>query len=286
MQQGPFGASRAAPGVAGSFRPNAEATIWTARLRRGVSFSNGEPLDADAVLVNADRWIGSAAGAELLPDLAAVDSPRPGRVRFLLDRPSKRLSDARSPTPASAWSRPAPLLGSDRSGLRLDASGTGPFEYRERDGGPRPARPQRRLVGNAARARARRRPGRADAVARRRRSGSARSSGEDAEIADELGRTAATRLAADPLLTVVTSGGVTLGLERSVRGFDSATRRPVARRRLAHRPALTPRAAETIARPFPTLFDQITRHTSADVANLPRRCPPTQSKRSRCTPTT
>jgi peptide/nickel transport system substrate-binding protein len=220
IQRGPFGASRRSPGVAGSFRPNPDATIWTARLRRGVTFSNGDPLDADAVLVNADRWIGSAAGRARIPELAAADSPRPGRVRFLLDRPSRHFP-SRLADPRFGLVAPAPLLGVGRDRLRLDASGTGPFEYRGHDGrtvllarnaswwgtplGLGPGVDQVELTAVAGG------PNRVDALV-----------GEGAEVADELGKTAANRVTADPLLTAVGGGGKTLGLERSVRGLDSA----------------------------------------------------------------
>jgi len=221
VQQGPFGSTRRRPGVAGSFRANPDSTIWTARLRRGVTFSSGEPLDADAVLVNVDRWIGSRAGAEGLPELTAADSPRPGRVRFLLDRPSEDFPRALA-DPRFGLVAPAPLLGSGDSDLRPDAAGTGPFEYREHDGrsvllarnstwwgtplGLGPGVDQVELTNVA---------GSAQRLAALK--------GEGAEVADQLGPAAIRRLSADPLLTALSGGGVAIGLERSVRGFDSAS---------------------------------------------------------------
>ena len=221
LQQGPFGESRRRPGPARSFHSNGSATIWTARLRRGVTFSNGEPLDADAVLVNARRWLDSPAAGELVPKLSAVDSPRPGRVRFLLDRPSQRFPRALA-DPRLGLVAPAPLLGLGRGGLRLDAGGTGPFEYRGReDGGVLLARNadwwgtplglgpgvdqvELTVIPVAAR--------RIDGLL----SGAV-------DVADELGGGAAMkRIADDPLLTVVRGPAVKLGLERSVRGIDSA----------------------------------------------------------------
>jgi len=71
-QTGPFEDTGRRPGIVRSFRPDSDRTVWTAVLRRGVAFQSGEPLDADAVIVNVDRWIRSAAGQQLLPALTDV----------------------------------------------------------------------------------------------------------------------------------------------------------------------------------------------------------------------
>ena len=42
------------------------------------------------------------------------------------------------------------------------------------------------------------------------------------EVADELGANAVSRVASSPLLTAVRGAGATIGLERSVRGIDTA----------------------------------------------------------------
>ena len=220
LQQGPFGENRRRPGLARSFHPNGSATIWTARLRRGVTFSDGEPLDADAVLVNARRWLDSAAAGELLPELSAVDSPRPGRVRFLLDRPSQRFPRALA-DPRLGLVAPAPLLDLERGGLRLEAGGTGPFDYRGREGGgvllARTADWWGTPLGLG--------PGVDQVeltvvpVAARRIEGLLSGA---VDVADELGGTAMQRIADDPLLTAVRGPAAKLGLERSVRGIDSA----------------------------------------------------------------
>jgi ABC-type transport system substrate-binding protein len=219
-QQGPFGESRRRPGLARSFHSNGPATIWTAQLRHGVKFSNGEPLDADAVLVNVRRWLDAPAVRELVPTLSAVDSPRPGRVRFLLDRSSPRFPRTLA-DPRLGMVAPAPLLGLGHGGLRLDAGGTGPFEYRGRgDGGVLLARNAGwwgTPLGLG--------PG-VDQVeltvmpiAARRIDGLLSGA---VDVADELGGAAMKRIANDPLLTVVRGPAATLGLERSVRGIDSA----------------------------------------------------------------
>jgi MarR-like DNA-binding transcriptional regulator SgrR of sgrS sRNA len=218
-QSGPFGATRRRPGVARSFHPDADRSVWTARLRRGVSFQDGEPLDADAVIANVHRWTGSAAGRALLPALRAADSPRPGRIRFILGRPVPRFPDALS-SPRLGLVAPAYLTGGGRSPLPLDASGTGPFEYRGREHdavvlarnsgwwgaalGLGPGVDQVELA--------------CDPVSGHRLAGLLDGA---VAVADDLGRNAAGRIADAPLLTIVRSTADTIGIERSVRGIDS-----------------------------------------------------------------
>jgi peptide/nickel transport system substrate-binding protein len=44
------------PGLAESWEPNADGTVWTFKIRDGVTFHDGEPLNAEAVCFNFDRW--------------------------------------------------------------------------------------------------------------------------------------------------------------------------------------------------------------------------------------
>ena len=217
-QAGPFGLTRLRPGLIRSFEPSSGATLWTATLRRGVRFGNGQPFDADAVLANVDRWSSVNPGPELLPELNVAFSPRPGIVSFQLDRPSarfpRRLASARLAIVA-----PGPLAGLGGAPLPLGGapSGTGAFDLRERDGtrtllarnptwwgsplGLGPGVDQIELL-NA--------PDGAELLL-----------GGAVDVVAELGSAEARRVAADPLLTVVRRGGI-LGMERSVRGIESA----------------------------------------------------------------
>ncbi len=50
------GTTEPAPGLATSWKPSANNTSWTFKLRKGVKFSDGTPLNADAVIFNWQRW--------------------------------------------------------------------------------------------------------------------------------------------------------------------------------------------------------------------------------------
>jgi peptide/nickel transport system substrate-binding protein len=220
-EAGPFGQTRTRPGLLTSIRPLDDGTIWAAKLRPGVRFGDGEPFDADAVIANARRWMSRPEGAALVPELAAVDSPRPGLVRFLLDRPEPRfdreLRDSRLAVVA-----PGVLASSPPAGVRVDADGggTGPFEVRERETG-------RTLLARKAAwwgTRLGLGPGLDQiefdtAHSSHARADQLREGG--VEVADDLSGRSARIVAADPLLAVVAGGGSRIGMERSVRGIDS-----------------------------------------------------------------
>ncbi len=68
----------ALPMLALSATPNANYTVWTVKLRRGVSFTNGDPFDADIVLANyaaaaADPTVGLAI-RPIIKTVSKVDS--------------------------------------------------------------------------------------------------------------------------------------------------------------------------------------------------------------------
>ncbi|WP_191838679.1 ABC transporter substrate-binding protein [Catellatospora chokoriensis] len=50
------GGAVAAPGLAETFSVDGTGTVWTFRLKRGVTFHDGTALDAAAVCANFDRW--------------------------------------------------------------------------------------------------------------------------------------------------------------------------------------------------------------------------------------
>ena len=128
---GPYGGTAPQPGLALSARPSRDRTTWTVALRPGVRFQDGTPFNAAAVLANSRRWHDDPVGSRLLPELFAVDAPRPDEVRFLLDEPvpdlMKRLAD-----PRLGIVSPRALEPESGRGARFVESargaGTGPFE--------------------------------------------------------------------------------------------------------------------------------------------------------------
>jgi ABC-type transport system substrate-binding protein len=222
----PFGDVRRARGLAIAWRSAAGGEIWSFRLREGIRFQDGTPLNASAVLANAERWRTLAPGRQLLPELVAADAPRPDLVRFILSAPAPDLPERLSSPRLGIVSPRAlrPHSGFAAQLARTDRSGTGPFELRERsaDGpivlarntgwwgtrlelGPALDELEFEVV-----------PGRSERVATLIQAG--------AQVADSLQASDIPELRADPLLTYVRArDGTVLGLERSVRGIDSAT---------------------------------------------------------------
>lgn len=79
------------PELAVSWKPNARATVWTFKLRRGVKFQNGKPFGADDVVATFKRLVDPNAGSQALSAFKGVLSPAgvrkvdDGTVEFRLD---------------------------------------------------------------------------------------------------------------------------------------------------------------------------------------------------------
>lgn len=222
---GPFGGGRRERGLARSWRSSRDREIWRFELRRRVRFQDGTPFNAAAVLANAERWAQRPQGRALLPELVAADAPRPDLARFILDRAVPDLPQ-RLASPRLGIVSPAALRrGGARAGgfSSMDRSGTGPFELRERDRGTIVVARNVGWWGS----RAGLGPALDQVEFRAVPSGRARLTllrDGTAQVADSLRPAARGAIRRDPLLTYVTGGGDSvLGLERSVRGIDSAS---------------------------------------------------------------
>ncbi|TQF69203.1 ABC transporter substrate-binding protein [Rhodococcus spelaei] len=78
-----------APQLAKSLQASDDQLLWTLKLREGVTFSDGTPLDAEAVRWSIDRYTQNRGnGSEVWQlNVAAVDTPDPSTVTFKLTRP-------------------------------------------------------------------------------------------------------------------------------------------------------------------------------------------------------
>src|SRR5262249_29999030 len=76
------------PQVAESLQPNADGSVWTLKLRSGVKFGNGDPLNAQAVIDSISRFKGTkVAAANFLPLIASMQPADDLTVVFTLSAP-------------------------------------------------------------------------------------------------------------------------------------------------------------------------------------------------------
>jgi peptide/nickel transport system substrate-binding protein len=81
---------RILPWLATSWRPNADATVWTFQLRRGVKFHNGQTMTSRDVVASMKQYVGakeSNAGLTPFFDPAGVSAVGQYGVRFRLKSP-------------------------------------------------------------------------------------------------------------------------------------------------------------------------------------------------------
>jgi len=82
------------PELATSWKPNAEATVWTFKLRSGVKFQSGQGFGADDVVATYDRLTDPNSGSQALSAFKGVLSPGGTKridnltVEFHLDSPT------------------------------------------------------------------------------------------------------------------------------------------------------------------------------------------------------
>ena len=82
------------PRIAESFTPNADASVWTFKIREGVTFHDGTPLTADDVVATMDLHTDPDVGSRALSALGGVLSKGGAKkvddftVEFTLDAPN------------------------------------------------------------------------------------------------------------------------------------------------------------------------------------------------------
>ncbi len=78
--------------VAESWEPNDDLSVWTFKIRPGLTFHNGDPLDAEAVRLNYERFLTLGLGpvavvGRFVEDPSQITAPDPATVVFDLGRP-------------------------------------------------------------------------------------------------------------------------------------------------------------------------------------------------------
>ncbi len=119
-----------APVLATSWAPNTDGSVWTFKLRPGVKFTNGEPMNADAVIASVDRLSDPKNGSNALSAFKGVLSPGNSKkvddltVAFHLDAP-----DGNFPYVLSSDNYNMVILPAGYSGnYEQSFVGTGPFK--------------------------------------------------------------------------------------------------------------------------------------------------------------
>jgi len=116
--------------LAESFEPSADARQWTFRLKPGIKFQDGSPLEAADVVATIEKLLDPATAAPYKSELGpivAITAPEGLTVRF-------ELASGNADFPKTMTSAAARIV--SRSGLASDkletaAFGTGPFVLKE-----------------------------------------------------------------------------------------------------------------------------------------------------------
>lgn len=78
------------PMLAESWESNADSTVWTFKIREGVTFHDGEPLNAEAVAVNLRRFVDPEVGAAyafLLGTVEEIEAVSEYELQLSLSQP-------------------------------------------------------------------------------------------------------------------------------------------------------------------------------------------------------
>jgi peptide/nickel transport system substrate-binding protein len=122
-----------APALATSWRPNADATVWTFQIRRGVRFHNGKTLTAQDVVASLKQYVsakGSNAGLSPFFDASGVSARGPYTVVIRLKSPIGVFPYLLSQTTYQAIIQPAAIAAKPGTWVKSGMIGTGPFRLR------------------------------------------------------------------------------------------------------------------------------------------------------------
>jgi peptide/nickel transport system substrate-binding protein len=120
------------PWLATSWKPNADATVWTFQLRRGVKFHNGKTMSADDVVASFKQYTGNSQSQALsvfkgILSPAGVIKRGPYTVEFHLDQPTGAFPYLVSQTTYQAIIQPAAFANKPDTWVAGGMIGTGAF---------------------------------------------------------------------------------------------------------------------------------------------------------------
>ncbi len=124
---------RVVPWLASSFRPNADATVWTFQIRRGVKFHNGKTLTAQDVVASLKQYVtakGSNAGLSPFFDASGVSARGQYTVVVRLKSAIGVFPYLLSQTTYQAIIQPAAIAAKPGTWVASGMIGTGPFRLR------------------------------------------------------------------------------------------------------------------------------------------------------------
>ena len=109
-----------APWLAASWRPNADATVWTFQLRRGVRFHNGKEMTSADVVASLKHYVSRGSNAGLGPSYDASGVSARGRYTVVvrLKSPTGVFPYLLSQTTYQAIIQPASIVAKPGPGSR------------------------------------------------------------------------------------------------------------------------------------------------------------------------
>ncbi len=114
------------PYLAKAFTPNDDFTVWTISLRPGVTFHNGEALDADALVTYLEAMSASPLASNALPEKPAIAKVDDLTVTMSFTEPWSQM-------PVVFADQPGYIIAPEQiaSGESDRPIGTGPFVFQE-----------------------------------------------------------------------------------------------------------------------------------------------------------
>ncbi len=119
------------PALATSWKPNANATVWTFQIRKGVKFHNGKTLTSADVVASMKQYVGAkGTNAGLTPffDASGVSAKGPYTVQFRLKSPIGVFPYLVSQTTYQSIIQPAEIAAKPGTWVASGMIGTGPFK--------------------------------------------------------------------------------------------------------------------------------------------------------------